>query len=325
MAATFRVVLFAAPRMDELMCCFAQPVNSVRNTRIFARPTGQGTQFLVYQMNYESAEENAMILPIPVKRPASEQSVRFVDLKEYPHFFYYLDQGFPKIPSSFQFGCAAEQMVTSASQLDVHEVGNYVASFVPTIADFERLDPRFTLSQETWSHLPQYQDYSFAVFQLASGHLKPHPMAFEFESAVESIFFPTVHIHDGQVHPQEEFDHVLYTQHAGLDSQVHGYQNANVPDSATGLVRSKFTAKSFCETEKTKGIVAPELLVHRREIRGSQANRDVLLEAKGDPLKATLNLRYLRAYTPWFVIGGVIAWFMARRSRLMGRRGDSPA
>lgn len=306
------------------MCCFARPVNTVRNTRIFARPTGQGSQFLVYQMSYESAEENAMILPIPVRRPASEQSVRFLDLKGYPDFFRDLDAGFPYIPSKFQFGCSAGSTVDSAGRLDVHEVGNYVASFVPTIADFERLDSRFTLSPETWSRIPQYQDYGFAVFQLASGHLEPHPMAFEFETASDSIFFPTVHIHDGQVHDEEEFDHELYVQHAGFDSQVYGYQNADVPDSETGLVRSKYTAKSFCETEKTKGIVAPDLLVHRREIRGSQANRDVLLEAAGDPLKATLNLRFLRAYTPWFVIGVTVAWFMARRSRLMGHRGDSP-
>ncbi len=47
------------------MCCFAQSVQSVANTRIFARLTGQGGQFLVYQMDYQSLTPNAMILPLP--------------------------------------------------------------------------------------------------------------------------------------------------------------------------------------------------------------------------------------------------------------------
>ena len=45
------------------MCIFSQPVVSVNNTRIFARATAGGTQFLAYQMNYESAGENAMMFP----------------------------------------------------------------------------------------------------------------------------------------------------------------------------------------------------------------------------------------------------------------------
>jgi len=304
------------------VCCFARPVTSVRNTRIFARLTGLGSQFLVYQMKYDSPEENAMILPIPVKESASEESVRFVDLKEYPHFFQDLDRGFPYTPPIFQIGCSGGPAWEAAGQLDVHEVGNYVASFVPTIADFERLDPRFTLSPETWSHLPHYQKFGFAVFQLASGDLEPHPMAFEFETESDSIFFPTLHIHDGEVHDQEEFDHQLYAQHAGLDSQVYGYINSDISDSETGLVRSKYQAKSFCDTEKTKGIVVPNLLVHRQVIEGPEDNRDIRYEVSGDPLKPGLNLRFLRAYSPLFVIGGVVAWFLARRSRLMGRRGE---
>lgn len=36
------------------MCCFAQPVDLVKDTQIFARLTGTGTQYVAYQMNYES-------------------------------------------------------------------------------------------------------------------------------------------------------------------------------------------------------------------------------------------------------------------------------
>ena len=53
------------------MCCFSQPVEAVFDTQIFARLTGRGSQYLAYQMNYKSDSENAMILPIPVRQPAS--------------------------------------------------------------------------------------------------------------------------------------------------------------------------------------------------------------------------------------------------------------
>jgi len=52
------------------MCIFSQPVVSVNNTQIFARLSGKGTQFLAYEMNYESRDPNAMILPVPVKQAA---------------------------------------------------------------------------------------------------------------------------------------------------------------------------------------------------------------------------------------------------------------
>src|SRR5690606_16069404 len=109
--------------------------------------------------------------------------------------------------------------------LAVHEVGDFVASFVPTLADFRRLDPQFVIPQESWDKIPEYSDYGFAVFQLKSLVGNPHPMAFEFTTRwPDRIFFPTVHIHDGEVHDREEFDHTLYLQHPEFDRVVGTYQ-----------------------------------------------------------------------------------------------------
>jgi hypothetical protein len=69
------------------MCIFSLPVLTVGDTRIFARFSGSGTQFLAYQMTYESEEENAMILPIPVRQGSSENSVRFISLEKCDNFF----------------------------------------------------------------------------------------------------------------------------------------------------------------------------------------------------------------------------------------------
>lgn len=88
----------------------------------------------------------------------------------------------------------------AAAPLRVHEVGSFEASFVPSLADFSRLDARFRLPDGLWEGLPIYADYGFAVFKLKAGERKVHPMAFEFASRDRrQLFFPTVHIHDGQI------------------------------------------------------------------------------------------------------------------------------
>jgi hypothetical protein len=59
----------------------------------------------------------------------------------------------------------------------------------------------------------RYRDHGFAVFKLKPGEAKIHPMAFSFPRRdTKTLFFPTVHIHDGKVHPKAGFDHGLYCQ-----------------------------------------------------------------------------------------------------------------
>lgn len=298
------------------MCIFSQPVTSVNNTQIFARTTAAGTQFLAYQMHYESGAENAMILPIPIRQPAREESVRFIDLRDYDNFFNDLAHGFPYSPPSFSFGCSAQTDSAAGRALEVFEVGNYIASFVAGLSDFSRLDERFTLPNDTWSQIPQYADYGFAVFQLAAGSLQPHPMAFEFETQNTSLYFPTLHIHDRAIHDTENFDHTLYLQHAGFDSRVYGYQNSHIRDKSTGLMRSKYVAKHFCDIDRSRGVVDADLLIHRKIIRGVNPNRDTEIATSGHPANPSINLRPLLSYAPWLFIGAAITWFFARRSKL---------
>ena len=298
------------------MCIFTQPIISVNHTQIFARRSGSGTQFLAYQMNYESRELNAMILPLPVTQPADDTSLTFIDLKDYDSFFDELAEGFPfQAPTSI--GCSAPSDAGSRSDLEVFEVGNYIASFVPTLSDFDRLDPKFRLSNEIWRKLPDYTHFGFAVFQLAAGSLKPHPMAFEFYTETEGLFFPTIHIHDGEVHQSEAFDHILYMQHAGLDSSVYAYQNAHIKDKSTGVIRSKYRASHFCNVEKSAGLVNGDLLVHRKIIRGQFPNTDTMFTPPGDPVRPSLNLRPWLSWTPWLIVLAAIGWFFQRRSKLM--------
>ena len=308
------------------MCIFAQPVASVSSTNIFGRLDGEGNQFTAYQMEYASSERNAMILPIPTSSGVNEESVTFIDLSDYDSFFEDMDKAFPALipPPKFSRGAAIDSNVAN---LAVHKVGNFVASMVPNLTDFSRLDSRFTIAPETWAKIPSYSDYSFVVFQLEELAGKPHPIAFKFPTRhTKQIFFPTVHIHDGEVHAREEFDHVLYCQDGLFDDISDSYSNR--PDRSTGWTRSQSEAKRNVDIAKSQGLVAPNLLLHRKKMRGMLENTDVLVPVDAKLLPSLGFKR--RFFSPGLglasaigVAGISLAWLVNRRAKLMAPQSDS--
>src|SRR4051794_36155540 len=68
------------------MCCFSRPIAEVSGTSIFVRLDGD-RQVLAYQMHLSSAEDVAMILPLPIALGHGEKAVEFVDLSEAPRLF----------------------------------------------------------------------------------------------------------------------------------------------------------------------------------------------------------------------------------------------
>jgi len=249
------------------MCCFARPVKAVSDTKIFARLSEPNKQMLAYQMQYDSDEQNAMILPIPVAGPAREDSLRFISLKEYDDFFKDLKKGYP-LPGPPKSSRAAAGAIDS--KLVVHDVGDFVASFVPAMKDFDRLDQRFVIPKSSWDKIPQYADYGFVVFQLKELRGTPHPMAFEFETRfADKVFFPTVHIHDGEVHAREKFHHVLFMQSDQFDGG-----HIKPPK---GFVGSRRDAKTFVDIKKSQGLVDGELMMYRKHMNGRLDNKDVIV------------------------------------------------
>ncbi len=211
------------------MCCFsnAPAFEKVEGTNIFARMVASGRQGLAYSMTVSARAPLAMILPLPVVPGAGEDAVEFIDLSDCPRFFEHLNRAFP-LPMP-RGGFASRSLAPQSTPLKVHRVGDFEASFVPRVADFARLDERFRIDPAVWKQLPEYADYGFAVFQLAGFHASGglwsmfrraaastrtiHPMAFTFPTRFpDHLFFPTVHIHDGEVHEHAEFDHTLYAQ-----------------------------------------------------------------------------------------------------------------
>lgn len=249
------------------MCCFSREVLSVSGTNLFARLQPDGRQYVIYSMTVNSAEEVAMVLPVPVKEGAGEDAMQFINLEAYPDLFQDMATGFPNLDYSRSrsdpFGPAAPK----PAPLQVHRVGAFDASYVPTIADFTRLDERFRLPPGTWEKLPGYQSFGFAVFKLRAGQQTYHPMAFSFPSAVvDRLFFPTLHIHDGKVHKKAHFDHALYCQGTGM--------------KAGEWQESPRLAIQFMKAGKTGGIVLPGQHIYRRRLQGELANTDWLVKAR---------------------------------------------
>ena len=251
------------------MCCFSRPVDSVSATNIFARSGTDGRQFVVYSMTLRAPEDLAMVLPLPVKPGSGEKAVEFIDLKDYADFFTDLKKGFPVPPPPGPIARSSFGAVP-ASKLEVVSVGNFEASFVPTVTDFSRLDERFRLPVDTWDKLHAYRDHGFAVFKLKSGNAKVHPMAFSFPRAKPAeLFFPTVHIHDGEVHKDAEFDHVLYCQRGSSDQfTLLDWDESIRP---VGL---------FMQMPKTKGVLDSGEHCYRRTLFGTLPNKDTVLKSE---------------------------------------------
>jgi hypothetical protein len=263
------------------MCCFSPvsapvgllarlfsslhtPTVHVADTSIFARFTGITTQALVYSMELSVAGDVAMILPLPVRPGSGEDGATFVSLADHAKFFDNMRSLFTMpMPAQARSAKGGFHLPLPEPRLKVHEVGSFEASFVPTMRDFGRLDERFRLPDSVWRGLGMYEDWGFAVFRLKAGRKKHiHPMALRFETRDrERIFFPTVHVHDGQVHADARFDHELYYQRA----------------SATGAHASDMRA--FMQpASDALGLVAKDASVFRRELRGRLPNQDTWIE-----------------------------------------------
>lgn len=243
------------------MCCFAGHVSDVRATNIFARVEG-GRQCVVYEMTFSSEQPTAMILPVPIAAGADEDSVEFVALDGYPNFFHDLETHFLKA-YRWTLGLGAP-----GRPLQVSSVGAFEASFAPNVDSLDRLDPRFTIPRHIWKQQPVYSDYGFVVFKLQHGrNLSVHPMAFWFPTRhPATLFLPALHIHDGTIRAEADFDHVFYTQN----------EPTNLRCPWPGAWMTTETApKKYVSVKRTKGLVDPDAPCFQSSLVRSWRNVDI--------------------------------------------------
>jgi hypothetical protein len=273
------------------MCCFAfapgpfarlaqwmLPPVRVADTHIFGRRDGP-LQVLVYSMSLSARSEVAMILPLPVRWGCGEDEVEFISLERCSDFFDWVDRPFRHIAAS-----AARAF--ALPRLRVHTVGLFEASFVPTAADFSRLDPRFRLPERVWHELPLYRDYGFAVFKLRAGaRQRIHPMALRFPTRDPGrLFFPTVHVHDGRVRSRADFDHALYFQRESdramraniarmrrRPTRLLPVEVSGAPAENLGFYTALGPVKM---SDRTAGLVKDDWHLFKTTLRGQLANED---------------------------------------------------
>ena len=267
------------------MCCFsvASPIGWVARlvsavtppvhisaTNIFARMTAPGVQALAYSMNLETRDPVAMILPLPIVPGSGEAAVTFIDLSQHPRMFERLHALFeaPMLASRSKGGFGGGGPRTT---LVVHAVGSFIASYVPTRADFDRLDKRFRMPDVLFDAVPHYADYGFAVFQLEPGTTTVHPMALAFPTrAPDQLFFPTVHVHDGTFKRTAKFDHALYFQ-TKRRTAIGEY-------APSGFFEGSEVAWSL-PNESYGGLVEPSDAMLLRKLRRRLPNEDTWIAA----------------------------------------------
>ena len=84
------------------------------------------------------------------------------------------------------------------------------------------------------------------------------------------LYFPTVHVHDRQIHPSADFDHMLYCQ----------------PDSDTTEYLERWEmshqpASDFIDVERTEGIVDSSRHCWRLSLQGMLENKDTVVGEGG--------------------------------------------
>ncbi len=253
------------------MCIFSGHVEHVGATQIFARRVSGQRQALIYSMEFAAANELAMVLPLPVPPGSAEHAVEFVDLSDYSELFVDLKRAFPEPVSRGTAVLGWASGAAPQAPLPVVAVGEFEASFVPRIADFQRLDPRFQLDPRVWHALPQYADFGFAVFKLRpSTHgntaQRVHPMALIFPHRHPySVFMPTLHVHQGAVHSEAAFDHMLYVQPPDRLMPVVDWRRSEVP------------LGSVLDASRLAGLIDVERPAQLLSLVGLRRNQDVVL------------------------------------------------
>jgi hypothetical protein len=98
------------------------------------------------------------------------------------------------------------------------------------------------------------------------GEQKVHPMAFEFPRAdPKQLFFPTVHIHDGTVHPTAHFDHFLFCQQSAGENVMLWEESAQ----PVGMFMKKYDAG--------QGLLDADAHCYRKILNGELQNEDTLV------------------------------------------------
>jgi len=242
----------------------------------------------------------AMILPLPIVPGSAEDALNFIDLSGYPAFFADLHFACSSDTVFETFADANLSAADDAPPLVVHDVGDFEALTVPAMDDFHRLDAHFRLPDEVWKTMP---DDGFAVFQLKftlsdeQGETTNTVdlMAFEFPTRDDhQLFYPTVHVHDGDYHNEAGSLHTFYCQREnalaeflyrrdrleGVEPTPMAHinvQSDSVFEVEWFLSSRECRASDVLKIDQCQGMVDPNKCLYGMNLYGNFPNRDISL------------------------------------------------
>ncbi|AVL95052.1 hypothetical protein ma666 [Moumouvirus australiensis] len=234
------------------MCIVADEVDDVSSTKIASfhiayklenSPEVIPAQLIVYAANIDSqAESNALILP--VHNPGNDyKKIIPLDFSQMEKFFDDIskiyDKWFPK-PMTRSLAYTNGYHIENDSLLEVHTVGDYKFSIMPSKIYFNKLDTKqLNVNPMAKAAIDAHNnDYSFIVYQFYNkGKVQVTPFGYICQShGPDSMIIPTIHghphsrsgmglsgfeqisnftpienIHSTDFENEADYDHVIYT------------------------------------------------------------------------------------------------------------------
>lgn len=284
------------------MCIFAKEVKQVSHTRILVAPTSNGRQLTIYENAVTKTRlkkgqhgGNAMILPCP---SFNGSKVELVDLSKHPNLFNNLDKLFPKLKHNKPAYSGNAKAKSKASdeeaeeELEVHNVGAYVVSIVPSIRDIIRLNKDvFTISISVEELLHRKYDTNFAfiicAFDITKG-IDPHPIGYVHDAlSPTELFVPCKHEHGDGDTKTEHFDHTLFS----IGTIPHEFGGRTPEEERTYLEEQAKNKGSGYYVQNPSSVISDLLptitplttilkletpIIRRLELRGKYPNDDLV-------------------------------------------------
>jgi hypothetical protein len=247
--------------------------------------TGTLGQFIAYSANVESdVKTNAFILPVfnPDNNP---DKIIPLDMSELSHFFDDIKTVFNRwYPPIQNQSFSRNSMPLSRNLLEVHTVGDYKFSIVPSKKDFNKIDRnKLNVNPAAKKSIDAHSDdYSFIVYQFnAKGKLEISPFGYLSPTYSDNqLFVPTIH-----GHPHDGLTNIGtgYVMNAFVNYQTEFEQQAEFNHEIYGIIKADdelVTQKDLIELNNIVKTIARDYM--DRDLR-------IYLPKKISPRKITIN------------------------------------
>lgn len=275
------------------MCIIADAVGNISKNKIASfhvayklnNKTIMPAQLVIYSTNVQSlTTNNAFILPI--YNPGNDpQKIVALDLSYFSNFLDEVEKIYQRwFPEQSYSSTNISMLENDCEKIEVHTVGNYRFSIMPSKADFAKLDKSIlNINSEAKKVIDVHSnDYSFIIYQFyQQGNLKIVPFGYLCQPLSEDrMIIPTVQCHSDSTGLNEtkidmaKFDHVIYTMIKNPTNPINKSDLATI-DSLFGKIIHDYIKRPI-------RIFCPRSFIPNKIIINDyQKNRNLLLDKNG--------------------------------------------